>query len=103
MDIVFIGDKDTGTGFSLAGVKKVFSAQYAQENLKSVLSDDAIGVVIVTERFAENNRGLLNDHKASKRKTPLIVEIPDMTGPMAGRTDHISELIKRAVGTDIST
>ncbi len=103
MNIVFIGDKDTGTGFRLAGLKNVFTAQYGQENLKALLSDDSTGIIIVTERFAESNRAVINDHKASKRQIPLIVEIPDIKGQMENRRDFISELIKRAVGTDIST
>ncbi len=54
MEIVVIGDQHTLTGFSLAGVKRVYGKDEGKENLKKILSDDTAGVLIMTERFAEN-------------------------------------------------
>ena len=102
MEIVVIGDQHTLTGFSLAGVKRVYGTDEGKENLKKILSDDTAGVLIITERFAEKNREVLENHKSSKRMTPIVVEVPDTSGPVERKVDPIRELIKRAIGADVT-
>ncbi len=102
MNIVVIGDQDTVTAFRLAGVKKIYDTDEGREQLKQVLADDDIGVVVMTERFAEENRQQVEDHKASKRMTPIVVEVPDITGPIEREVDPISELIRRAIGAEVT-
>jgi len=85
MEVVVIGEKNTITGFSLAGVKRTY------------LPEDGM-----TERFAEDNRKAIEDHQSSKRVTPIIVEVPDITGPIEREVDPIRELIRRAIGADVS-
>ncbi len=101
MDIVVIGDRNTATSFRLSGVKKVYGDDEGRQDLKQILSDEANGIVIVTERFAEDNRRLIDDHKESKRMLPIIVEVPDTSGPIERKEDPIRELIRRAIGADI--
>lgn len=101
MEIVLIGDKDTVTGFRLAGLKKAYSIEDEHADLKSILSDETTGVLILTERFAEDNRKLIESHRESKKMTPIVVEIPDMAGPVQRDVDPIRELIKRAIGADV--
>ncbi len=102
MEVVVIGEKNTITGFSLAGVKRTYLPDDGKENLKSILAEDGLGVLILTERFAEDNRGAIEDHQSSKRVTPIIVEVPDITGPIEREVDPIRELIRRAIGADVS-
>ncbi len=101
MEIVVIGDQDTVTGFRLAGVTRAYAAAEGKQVLKNILADDRVGVVIMTERFAEANSQAVEEHKASKRMTPIVVEVPDVSGPIARETDPIRELIKRAIGTEV--
>lgn len=101
MEIVFIGDEHTVTGFRLAGLKRIFGNEDGKENLNKILADKTIGVLIVTERFAEENRAIVEEHKFSKKITPIIVEVPDVSGPLERAVDPIKELIKRAIGTDV--
>jgi V/A-type H+-transporting ATPase subunit F len=102
MEVVVIGEKNTITGFSLAGVKRTYLPDDGKENLKSILAEDGLGVLILTERFAEDNREAIEDHQSSKRVTPIIVEVPDVTGPIERAVDPIRELIRRAIGADVS-
>lgn len=102
MQIVVIGDQDTITAFRLAGVTRVYDMQQGCGALKSILADEHVGVVIITERFAQDNQQAIDVHKASKRITPIIVEVPDSTGPIERKKDPISELIRRAVGAEVA-
>lgn len=101
MDIVVIGDQHTLTGFRLAGVTKAYGIKEGKENIHKILTDDAVGVLIMTERFAEENHMLIEGHLSSKKMTPIVVEIPDVSGPIPKEVDPIKELIKRAIGTEV--
>ncbi len=102
MRIGAIGDFATVTGFRLAGIKDAYEVEEpkgAVEVLKKLMKED-IGVVIITERLADQIRdetAVLIEGKIF----PLIVEIPDKHGPIEGKVDPIRALIKKAVGVDI--
>ena len=66
MEIVVIGDQHTVTAFRLAGIKRIYGTDEGGENLKKILADDGTGVVVMTERFARDNRKVLEDHANSK-------------------------------------
>lgn len=101
MEIVAIGDVDTTTAFKLAGVTAVYPDDDGRGRLPQILADDAVGVLILTERFAQEHQRLLEEHKASRRLTPIVVEVPDIRGPIQRESDPIRELIRRAIGADI--
>lgn len=102
MELVVIGDEDTRTGFKLAGITRTYPGDEAKTHLEEILQDDTIGIIMINERFAEENREILNrDRKEKKRLTPIIVEIPDRTGPIKREIDPIQQLIRRALGAQI--
>jgi V/A-type H+/Na+-transporting ATPase subunit F len=101
MEIAFIGDHHTATGFRLSGIKRLYGTEEGPENLKKILSEETVGVLILTERFAEDHRKTVENHRSSKKMTPIIVEVPDVSGPVEREVDPIRELIKRAIGTDV--
>ena len=101
MEIVAIGDEHTVTGFRLAGITRAYETEGAAKTIKEILAEENVGVVIMTERFAEAHRSLVEEHKASKRIMPIIVEVPDSAGPITREVDPIRELIRRAIGTDV--
>ncbi len=103
MEVVVIGEQNTITGFSLAGIKRIYLPDEGKENLKSILAEEGVGVLILTERFAEDNRKAIEAHQESKRVTPIIVEVPDISGPIEREVDPIRELIRRAIGADVSS
>jgi len=102
MELVVIADEHSATAFRLAGVQRVYDAGSAQENLPALLAEETVGLVIVTERVADENRKTIDDHKASKRITPIVVEVPDVQGPIDREVDPIRELIRRAIGADVT-
>lgn len=103
MEIVVIGDEDTRTGFKLSGVTRTYPGEEIKTHLMEMLQDDSIGIIMITERYAEENKEVLNRaRKDKKRLTPVIVEIPDSTGPITRETDPLQELIRRALGAQIA-
>ena len=98
MKMFLISDnKDTYTGMRLAGVEGVVAHERTEveQAIKKVLSDDGIGIVLVTEMLEQKYPELFDDIKQNRR-LPLLVEIPDRHG--TGRkenfiTDYVSEAI----------
>ena len=102
MELVVIGNEDFRTGFKLAGVTRAYPEDEAKVRLEEMLQDSTIGIIIINERLAEENRDLLNRSRKEKKKlTPIIVEIPDSTGPITREIDPLQELIRRALGAQI--
>jgi V/A-type H+-transporting ATPase subunit F len=102
MELVVIGDEDTRTGFKLAGVTRTYPGDEAKIHLEDMLQDDTIGIIMINERFAEENREILNRGRKEKKKLiPIIVEIPDSSGPIKREIDPIQQLIRRAIGAQI--
>ena len=107
--IAIIADKDTATGFRLAGISRIYEFSEDEsdsmlENLSQTLEKLAneCSIIIITERLAEKVRGKIREINERKRGvSPIIVEIPDKRGAIEKEMDEISRLIKRAVGIAI--
>ncbi len=105
MKICVVGDFDTITGFRLAGIKDTYEVEEPQSAVKVIKElfqnkDKEIGLIIITERIADDIRAELKEISEGK-VIPLIVEIPDKKGPIEKKVDPIKELVKRAVGLEI--
>jgi V/A-type H+-transporting ATPase subunit F len=96
-----IGDEDTVLGFRLAGVEgeTVKTPEEARDSLDRAFQRPGIGVIIMTERTAESIRPQV-DQLVYKSELPLIIEIPDLAGPMEGRKT-VKEMIRQAVGIQL--
>lgn len=105
MKIAVIGDSDTVSGFRLGGVTNSYVVKADEPIdavLKELISDEELGVIIVTERVADANRSTIDDlNKAKKSITPIIVEIPDKGGPIVREVDPLNVLIKSAIGVEM--
>ncbi len=101
MEFYVIGDPDTVLGFSLAGIegRDVKDSREALAAIKETLGYQDIGILLITERIAHELRDEI-DSVMLARKFPLIVEIPDVDGPMEEKTT-ISDLVKSAIGIKI--
>ena len=107
--IAIIADKDTATGFRLAGISRIYEfsedeSDSTLENLSQTLEKltNECSIIIITERLAEKVRGKIREINERKRGvSPIIVEIPDKRGAIEKEMDEISRLIKRAVGIAI--
>lgn len=102
MKIAALCDKDTATGFRLAGVKNIY---IPEENIKNVWNEikdqDDIAVLFITEKIAEKLGKYLKDFRIRNR-IPIIVEIPDKKGHKKDHEDYVSHLIKKAVGIEVN-
>lgn len=101
MKFFVIGDPDTVLGFRLAGIEgeEVSSPEEASEALDRAFEREGLGVIILSERIAEKIRSRV-DQYLYKTTFPLIIEIPDRTGPLEGRRS-VRDLIRAAVGIGI--
>lgn len=105
MKIAVIGDSDTVSGFRLGGVTNSYVVKADEPIdavLKEMISDEELGVIIVTERVADANRSTIDDQNNAKKSiTPIIVEIPDKDGPIVREVDPLKVLIKSAIGVEM--
>lgn len=83
MKSVVIGDEFTVAGFGLVGVHglHVSTGQEAQRALEEALRTPDLGLIIITERLAEEIREQL-DRLIAQFPLPLILEVPDRGGPL---------------------
>jgi V/A-type H+/Na+-transporting ATPase subunit F len=98
MEYYIIGDEDAVLGFRLVGVhgRTVTNREQAEEAFREALKNDQLAVIIITERIAELIRPLV-DRFIFREKFPLLVEIPDRLGPLAGRSD-LRSMVNEAIG-----
>ncbi|MFA4947544.1 MAG: V-type ATP synthase subunit F [Candidatus Krumholzibacteriia bacterium] len=101
MQFYVIGDESTVAGFGLAGVvgEAVETADEAREALKKAFASSDVGIVIITEKIAAGLRAEMEDYVFG-HSFPLIIEIPDRTGPMPGRVS-IRQMVRSAVGINV--
>ena len=107
MEIALIGDRHTVHGFRLAGIRKTFlMEEIRQRDIRGVLKglfDGDIGIILVTEKVAEDMRDILEEvNRFRKGILPIVVEIPDSSGPLITKVDPIRGLIKRTVGFEMA-
>ena len=93
-----IGDEDAVLGFGLVGVhgQSAATPQEAQRAFTLALEDKEVGIVIITERVAELIRPQV-DRYLFTQSFPLIVEVPDRLGPVAGKAG-VREMVNQAIG-----
>lgn len=98
MKYYIIGDEDTVLGFGMVGVEGtiVNTPDQARVAFNRAIGNQEIGIVIITERVANFIRDLV-DKYVFTMTFPLIVEIPDRTGPLPGRRS-IREAVNAAIG-----
>lgn len=99
MKIAVIGDRHTVLGFQLAGAEGTVPTNDPQKTLDEYMNRDDLGVLIVTCGIADELRSQISRWKREKN-FPIIVEIQEFGKELT--TDRIGELLKRAVGMDIS-
>jgi V/A-type H+-transporting ATPase subunit F len=74
----------------------VKNAREAESAFKEALEEGDVGIIIITERTAELIR-LQVDRYMFTEQFPLILEIPDRMGKVAGKPD-IRSMVNQAIG-----
>ncbi|HEC81441.1 MAG TPA: hypothetical protein ENI42_03325 [Thermoplasmatales archaeon] len=102
MKIAAICDEDTAIGLKLAGVHEVYVPENnARELFSEVTMRDDVGVLFITEDVADHISRDIKEYLLQRKGFPIVVEIPGKEKAKPEHMDHISLLIKRAVGVDI--
>lgn len=101
MEFFVIGDQDTVIGFSLAGIsgRSVDNSQEGLLALKEAVESDKIGIILITEKVAQEIRSEIEEIIITM-ELPLLVEIPNIDGPLEDKVT-ISDLVKSAIGISI--
>lgn len=103
MKLAAICDNDTAVGLRLAGVHEVHvvKERNALEIWNQISNMDDIGIIFITEKFAEILDKYLKDFRI-RNNLPIVVEIPDKKGRRTDHVDFVSHLIKKAVGIEVN-
>ena len=100
--IAVIADPDTVTGFKLGGIRSGYPVEDMNEakiRLEELFKQD-FSIIITTEKIGDELRETID--KLTRTSTlPMIIEVPDKTGPSERATDPIGELIKRVIGVEM--
>lgn len=102
MQFYVISDNvDTQMGMRLAGIDGVVvhEQQEIKDALDKAMSDDDIGIILMTQKLVESCSELVYDYKLNRKK-PLIVEIPDRHAT-SHITTTISKYVEDAIGIKI--
>ncbi len=101
MQFYVIADENTVTGYKLVGLEGevVETTDEAREALNKAFSSPDIGIIIITEKIAASVKEEIEEFMFG-RSFPLIIEIPDRTGPMEGRIS-IRQMVRSAVGVKV--
>ena len=109
MRIGVISEIDIATGFALAGVhtsRVVSSPLEASKALIELASDPELGVIIISSKYFSLLTGDIKRLREEKPLYPLVIEVPSPSGEeQKGKKDRpnpIQDLIRKAVGIDIS-
>jgi len=101
MKLFLIGDSFSILGYRLAGVHGsiVNSKEEASQTLKQAIQDPDIGIILITQRIASEIQALVDQTK-SEKAIPVILEIPDRSGPLEGRESAL-DIVQRLLGIKI--
>ena len=103
MTFFVLGDEDVILGFQFIGIKGkiIESSEDALLEFNNVINGNLgeIGVLLITEKVASMIEEKLMDWQISGNY-PLIVEIPDLEGHLAGKKTML-ESIREAIGIQV--
>lgn len=88
-----LADADTLLAYALAGIKgQSVTSEADVPAILEGLTREMAGLVLITEALARNNREAIERVMMDSGK-PLIVEIPDIHGPLPQRARSTERLI----------
>ncbi|MHC1605247.1 MAG: V-type ATP synthase subunit F [Candidatus Methanofastidiosia archaeon] len=103
MRIAVIGDSDVFTGFGLVGIKDIYDLKMDKREVegtfKMLIENRDIGIIVISNNYANLIRDLICKVNKTKKITPVIVEIPDKSGEM--KIDPFEDLIKKVIGVKL--
>lgn len=109
LDIAVIGDKDLIAGLRLAGISKYHIIsndqnvpEQVREAFQRLTEDPEIGIIVISEGFAQYVNDLITEVKEGKKLTPVIIEVPSKYGTTYGDVRmYYRALIKKFIGFEV--
>lgn len=101
--IAVIGDRDTVVGFRMVGVTEGCVSKSPEETRQTLMKyfrDPNMGLILITESLAQAVEDSILE--LSEAPVPVILLIPDSKGSTGAYETVLKELIRRAVGIEIS-
>lgn len=93
LEFFLIADSRTFLAFALAGVRGGVpeNPEAARRLLAQAQTDPTVGLILITERLAQ---GIRSEVDAARRQgsRPLILEIPDLAGPLPAAASLLDRL-----------
>lgn len=106
MKIVSLTNPQVATGLRLGGLKDchvVENPERAREQLIELSNNKEIGILIVDDNIARLHHKLISEIRSRNGVFPIIVEVRTHIEAEEGEgQDPLKDLIKRAIGVDIS-
>lgn len=98
MEIGVVGNDDFVTGFSLAGVRNIFTVKEDKKRndlVEKIVNEDKIGILIMEESDFSRLSNMI------KKKLDRVVAPVVVTLSKEGKEENLRELVKRSVGVDL--
>ena len=103
MKIAIVADGDTVNCFKLSGLEHAYSvknAEEAEKRIRELLETPDFAVIITTDHIANKIRVTINEI-TEEHEYPIIISVPNVSGPSLLLLDPITELIKRKTGIEL--
>jgi len=84
MKVAVIGDRFTGAGFGLIGIKEIKTPENpaeAENFLTELVKSPEVGVIIIQKSIADEIESTIHTIRKEKGEYPIIIEMP-------GKVDH---------------
>ena len=109
LDIAAIGDEELVNALRLAGISKYYSIRgdsSVHENVRKALTEliaePDIGIVIISEDYAQYVEDLIAQIREKKALAPVIVEVPPKFGTKyPDIREYYRALIRESIGFDV--
>ena len=101
MKLFVIGDEFTVLGYSLVGIRGIVvsDSEEAADALKQAMQDPDLGILLITQPVASEIQPLLDEVKL-KMAMPVVLEIPDRSGPIEDRESAL-DIVRRLIGIKV--
>ncbi len=109
LDIAVIGDEELVNALRLAGISKYYTIKSGHDIrddvrrvMTELLGEPDVGIVIMSEDYAQYVEDLMNAVRKRKGITPIIVEVPSKSGTKYPDVrKYYRRLIRESIGFEV--
>ena len=109
LDIAVVGDEELVSAMRLTGISKYYTVQCdhdtrenVRKTLTGLLAEPDVGIVIISEDYAQHVEDLINQARKKKGANLVIVEVPSKSGTKYPDVrGYYRALIREAIGFEV--